>query len=94
MREDPTRYSVFSYSWFFGVFVMHLIITVILAGLAFATGMGSFTHDVGFAMGVWKAVLMIWTPLAVASGGNLLLAILWSVLVGIAIGFIAPRFRK
>lgn len=94
MKEDPTRYSVFSYSWFFGAFVMHLIITLALAGIAFVTGMGSFTHDVSFAMGVWKVVLMIWTPLAVASGGSLSLAILWSVFVGIAIGLIAPRFRK
>lgn len=94
MRYDPTHYSVFSYNWFFVVFLLHLIITAILGGLAFTTGMGSFTHDVGFAMSVWKVVLWIWTPLAVAYGGSPLHAIIWSLIVGIVVGFIAPRLRK
>lgn len=94
MKDDPTHYSVFSYNWFIVVFLLHLTITGILGGLAFTTGMGSFTHDVGFAMGVWKVVLWIWTPLAVAYGGSPLHAIIWSFVVGIAAGFIAPRLRK
>jgi hypothetical protein len=52
MREDPTHYSVFSYNWFFVSFLLHLIISAVLGGLAFTTGMGSFTHDVEFAMTV------------------------------------------
>lgn len=94
MRDDPTHYSVFSFNWSFVAFLLHLIVTAILGGLAFAAGMGSFTQDVGFSASVWKVVLWIWTPLAVAYGGSLLHAIIWSLLVGVAAGFIAPRFRK
>lgn len=94
MKDDPTRCSVFSFRWFVVSFSLHLILTAILGGLAFVTAMGSFTHDVGSAMTVWKAVLWVWTPLAVSYGGSTLYAIIWSLLIGIAVGFIARRHRK
>lgn len=94
MRDDPTHCSVFSYNWFFVAFLLHLIITAALGGMTFVTGMGSFTDAVGFAMSVWKVVLWIWTPLAMAYDGSPLHAIVWSLLVGAAIGFAAPRVRR
>lgn len=94
MKEEPTSHSNFSRFWFLWGFMLHFLLTAILGGLAFLTGMMAFKRDVDFAMSIWEMFFGFWTPLAAAHHGDPLLAFVWSLFVGVVIGFIAPRMRK
>ena len=102
--ETPTneRTRRYSFSWGFGVFILHIGVTVALWLIIFASGMGAFTSGAGPWFYGGKRIMWVWSPFAAAaSTGNLgtglspeAIALLWSLVVGILAGWIIPRFIK
>ena len=78
------------------------MVTLALALLLFVGGMGSFTYGPGAGFHVTKVLMWIWSPLAMAAAnGNSgigipaeVVALLWSLIIGVLAGFIIPLFIK
>jgi hypothetical protein len=103
MKADlQPRQPRFSPRVFLVVSVLHALNSALLGGLAFTTGMGAFTKNVSSEMAFFQVVGWLWTaPQMIALqhpngafglGGLFLITIVWSSMVGLAVGFIVPRF--
>ena len=95
--------KTFSVSWFVGGTFIHVVTTVLLGLANFLGGMGAFTTGPGASEQFTRKIQWVWTPLAMSawnatgsssSGLVLLLALLWSAVIGLAAGFMAPKLRK
>lgn len=93
----------FSFCWFICGTLIHVVMTVLICLANFLGGMGAFTTGTGANEHFTRKIQWIWTPLAMSawnlqrsssSGSVLLLALLWSAVIGLAAGFIAPKLRK
>jgi hypothetical protein len=92
----------FSLGWCIGVILLHIGGTWLLFMAMFVSGMGSFTSGPGPVYYLAKAIMWIWSPLAMlVAEGHLQIgrspevsAILWSVMVGLLAGLIGGSLRK
>jgi hypothetical protein len=107
-NRDSTP-SRFSSGWCVAAALLHFAATFALAGISFIVGMGAFTtstyeaQHIDSAIGFWRGVQWLWTPLAMAAwdprtsidtGLLVVLAFLWSCVIGILVGFFVPIFRR
>ena len=93
--------ATFSGGWFFLGTFLHICVTIALCALNFMTGMTSFTTGPGANHDWTRSLQWFWTPLAMyawdrgwADGLPLILGILWSIFVGVIVGYIMPIFRS
>ena len=101
--------SRFSSGWCIAGALLHFGTTLALAGINFVVGMGAFTTNtyeaqhVHSAISFWRGVQWLWTPLAMAAwdprasidtGLLVVLALIWSCVIGVVVGFFVPALRR
>ena len=102
MNEGPNTLlpkQRFSIAWAVGAGLFHFVATFVLADLYSQAYKASFVEDTSFEMAIWRAVLWLWTPLAMAAGGlegadaGLLIGLVsgWACIIAAFVGFSAPH---
>lgn len=85
-----------------GFSVSHLVLTYVFAICTFVQAMGAFSQDVRSGMAFWNVVMWLWSPLARVCfsvqdpdlGSLSLLALLWSVFIGVLAGLFRSQIGK
>jgi hypothetical protein len=93
--------ATFSVGWFILGTFLHICGTIALCVLNFIVGMAGFTTGPDPNHDLSRLLQWVWTPLAMYSSNkrwadeaDLILGILWSILVGVIVGYIAPYYRS
>ena len=97
-----TKFGQFSVGWSVSITFLHAGVTLALAALMFVGRMGSFTTGPGAGFYLTKTIMWIWSPFAMMAGDEELgftippegVAAIWSLIVGVAAGFVAPFFKN
>lgn len=96
------RFGKFSLGWCVGIIFLHAAVTLALALVLFASGMGNFTYGSGAGFHLASALMWVWSPFGMAAANNDPgfgipaegVALLWSLIAGVLAGFVIPLFIK